>query len=543
MDVGGQVHLLQSLKNNTGESMLRHWLWNGVTWSSNELIALDVKSGAKLTGLVSTIRKEDYLGILYSDTSFDSKEQTSQVNLSYQERVLEIPEIISALPTFTAIPTVTLEPTNTPPPPPTPTIILPASIENGPQLGGLSLNNTWTGLILGGGLALFLTIITFSIRVRAIRGGNTEALLGCHNNHLSPVSSNNRRIIMDQVKVGVIGVGRMGQRHCRVYSNMRKVHLIGVCDLDPELGRRIADQYEIDYYPELEALLEQVDAVSLATPTPLHFEMAQMCIASGVHTLIEKPISETLEQAEAIAKAADKSGLIVQVGHIERFNPAYIELKNVLDEMPPLAINLRRLSPYKGSNVDVDVVLDLMIHDTNLVLDLIGNEPIALTAYGLTAYSGMIDHAVAQCCFEEGPVLTMTASRLTEHKVRKIDVTCREAYLECDLFNKSLLIHRSTIGEYLNANKKGVKYRQESIVERINVPPFEPLFLQLQHFVDCVGDHSAPSVTARDGFLALKMVTDIRKSIQEFMVNMDRRKLPRNDQTPVTRGLEAISAR
>ena len=347
---------------------------------------------------------------------------------------------------------------------------------------------------------------------------------------------------MDHVKVGVIGVGRMGQRHCRVYSNMRKVHLVGVCDQDPGLGKRVADQYEVTYFPDAETMLEQVDAVTIATPTPSHFELAQLCIASGVHTLIEKPIAETLEQAESIALAAENSSLVVQVGHIERFNPAYIELKNVLEEMQPLAINLRRLSPYKGSNVDVDVVLDLMIHDTNLVLDLIGKEPMALTAYGLTAYSGMIDHAVAQCCFEEGPVLTMTASRLTEHKVRKIDVTCREAYLECDLFNKSVLIHRSTIGEYLNANKKGVKYRQESIVERINVPPFEPLFLQLQHFVDCIVENSPPSVSARDGYLALKMVMDIRQSVQEFMVNMDRRKSPRNGQAQVTRSMEAVSA-
>ena len=146
---------------------------------------------------------------------------------------------------------------------------------------------------------------------------------------------------MDQVRVGVLGVGRMGQRHCRVFSNMRKVHFVGVSDLDPDLGKRIAEQYEVPYYPEPEALLAQVDAVSLATPTPSHFDMALLCISNGVHTLIEKPISETLEQARAITQAAGDSGLIVQVGHIERFNPAYIELKNVLEEMPPLAINLK----------------------------------------------------------------------------------------------------------------------------------------------------------------------------------------------------------
>lgn len=336
---------------------------------------------------------------------------------------------------------------------------------------------------------------------------------------------------MDQVKVGVVGVGRMGQRHCRVFSNMRKVQLVGVCDSNEDLGKKIAQQYEVPFFSTLEELLDQVDAVTLATPTQLHFPQAMQCIRSGVHTMIEKPISESLEQAEAIAEAAERSGLVVQVGHIERFNPAYIELKNVIEEMPPLAISLHRLSPFQGSNLDVDVVLDLMIHDTNLILDLVGRQPYGFNAYGLMAYSGFIDHAVAQLCFENGPVLTATASRVTEHKVRTIDVTCRDAYVECDLLNKSISVHRSTRGEYLNANKKGIKYRQESVVERINVPPFEPLFLQQQHFVDCVIDHSQPAVSARDGYLALQLAMGIRDKILEHIVNMDRRKTPRNGQS------------
>jgi predicted dehydrogenase len=312
---------------------------------------------------------------------------------------------------------------------------------------------------------------------------------------------------------------------------MRKVQLVGVTDVNAELGNKVARQYEVPYYSTVEDLLAQVDAVALATPTQHHYEQALMCIDHGVHTLIEKPIANSLEEAEAIADAADQSNLVVQVGHIERFNPAYIELKNVIEEMPPLAISIHRLSPFQGSNLDVDVVLDLMVHDTNLILDLVGRQPFEYDAYGLTAYSGVIDHAVVQLCFENGPVLTATASRVTEHKVRKIDVTCRVAYVECDLLNKTISIHRSTRGEYLNSNKKGVKYRQESVVERINVPTFEPLFLQGQHFVDSIIEGSQPAVSARDGYHALRLVVGIQEKIMMHLVNMDRRKTPRNGQT------------
>lgn len=320
---------------------------------------------------------------------------------------------------------------------------------------------------------------------------------------------------MDPVNVGVIGVGRMGQRHCRVYSNMRKVQLVGVSDQNVEIGRKVADQFEVPFYPTIQELLDHVDAVSLATPTPLHFEHALQCIRGGVHLLIEKPIAETLDQAEELVIQAEASGLIVQIGHIERFNPAYIELKNVAESMDVLAVNLNRLSAFEGSNKDVDVVLDLMIHDTNLILDFMKEEPVTVSAFGKKVYSDNIDHATAFLEFSNGSFVTMTSSRVTEQKVRSMDVTCKQAYLGCDLLNKSISVSRSTIGEYLNHNSRGVKYRQESIVERIFIPTYEPLLLQLQHFTDCVHSGRTPDVSARDGLNAMKLATRIRNSCLE----------------------------
>jgi predicted dehydrogenase len=320
---------------------------------------------------------------------------------------------------------------------------------------------------------------------------------------------------MDQLRVGVIGAGMMGQRHCRIYSNLRRTQLVGICDAKPEMGHQVAQQYDVPFYNGINDLLPHVDAVSLVTPTPFHFELAMRCLAQGVHVLVEKPITETLEQAEILTKTAEASKLIVQVGHIERFNPTYSELKNVLEALTPLAINLRRLSPYEGSNTDVDVVLDLMIHDLDLVLNLMQQVPTSVNAYGLTAFSGAIDHAVAHLTFEVGPLVTVTASRVTEQKVRSLEVTALEAYLEGDLLNKSILVHRRTIGEYLTNNK----YRQESIVERIHVPIVEPLFAELQHFVQSIIENKTPRVTARDGLNALRLAHDIQTAINAHLID------------------------
>jgi virulence factor len=332
---------------------------------------------------------------------------------------------------------------------------------------------------------------------------------------------------MNQINVGVIGVGRMGQRHSRVFANMRKVQLVGVCDIDVEIGQKVAQEFDVPFYTEIDDLLDRVDAVSIATPTDLHYQQTKYCLGREIHVLLEKPISDSLAEAKELVDIAENSGLVAQVAHIERFNPAYIELKNIVEQTQPLAIEIRRLSPYQGSNIDVDVVLDLMIHDANLALDLVAMDPNEICSHGLTAYSGTIDHAVAQLCFINGPLLTMTASRVTENKVRKIDVTCREAFISCDLLDKNISVHRFTIGEYLKSNHRGVKYRQESIIERINVPIFEPLFLQLQHFVNCIIEQKIPTVTFRDGLKALDLVIKIRDNISQNLINLDRRKISR----------------
>ncbi len=321
-------------------------------------------------------------------------------------------------------------------------------------------------------------------------------------------------------RVGVIGLGRMGQQHCRIYSGLRRAQLVGVSDIDPEVGKRTAQRYEVPFFHNPEELLDQVDAVSIVTPTPFHYELAMVCLERGIHVLVEKPITETEEQARSLCEAAEKSSLVFQVGHIERFNPAYMELKNVLEEMNVMAVNFRRLSAYSGSNTDVDVVLDLMIHDADLVMDLAGKEPSSISALGITAFGKAVDYASAQLWFENGPLMTLTASRVTEEKVRSIEVTALEAYMEANLLNKTVTVHRRTVAQYLNHNARGVKYRQEGIVESIVVPVVEPLSAELAHFLDCVIEGRSPLVGASDGLKALRLALQIRDASRKHLLDV-----------------------
>ncbi len=324
-----------------------------------------------------------------------------------------------------------------------------------------------------------------------------------------------------QLKVGVIGTGTMGQRHCRVFSTLRGVELAGTYDADTVIGQKIANQYSVPFYSSIDDLLTNVDAVSVAVPTPVHFELAMRCLERGVHVLVEKPITATLEQAQRLTETAEKSDLIMQVGHIERFNPTYIELTHVLENRQLATVNFQRLSAFESSNTDVDVVLDLMIHDIDLMLHLVGQEPIDFSAQGLSVFSNTIDHATVQFRFERGPLLNLTASRITEQKIRCIQATSLDAYIEANLLQKSIMVHRRTVGEYLSPNQAGVKYRQESIVEYIHVPAYEPLFLELEHFIKSILDRTvAPQVPARDGYKALKIAFDIRDAINQRLVHI-----------------------
>jgi predicted dehydrogenase len=325
---------------------------------------------------------------------------------------------------------------------------------------------------------------------------------------------------MSNLRVGVIGVGVMGERHARVYSSLRRIRLIGVSDQDAGRGEAVAEQHDTLHFPDRRRLLKEVDAVSIVTTTPSHFDLAMEALETGVHVLVEKPLTESLEQGKQLVEEAERRGLILQVGHIERFNPAYIELKNVTEGMRVVAINARRLSPFDLSNTDVDVIRDLMIHDLDLVADLAGANLEGINAWGRSISTGAIDHAVANLSFRDGPIATLFASRITEQKVRHMEVITEGAYIEADLLSKSILVHRRTLPEYLDGNHV-TKYRQESIIERIFVPMAEPLMLELRHFVECVLEGKPSDVPGRDGLYALQLAQSVADQASHLMILSD----------------------
>lgn len=316
---------------------------------------------------------------------------------------------------------------------------------------------------------------------------------------------------MKNIRVGVIGVGTMGERHCRVYSSLRNVDLVGAADLNAERGRAVATEYGTQYFQDYRQLLKEVDAVSIVTTTPSHFDLATEALNSGVHVLIEKPITESIDQGHSLVECAEKNGKVLQVGHIERFNPVFIELKNVIKDLSVIAINIKRLSPFDTSNTDVDVIRDLMIHDLDLVINLLGKDFESLNAWGRSISTKAVDHAVANFSFINGPVSTLFASRVTEQKVRSIEVIAEGAYIEADLLGKTLLIHRRTFPEYVGKNAG--TYRQESIIEKIHVPMIEPLLLELRHFVECVSGENPCTVPGSDGVFALQLAQTISEQI------------------------------
>lgn len=317
---------------------------------------------------------------------------------------------------------------------------------------------------------------------------------------------------MKNVRVGVIGVGTMGERHCRVYSGLRNVTLVGIADLNDQRGRVVAAEYDTEYYQDYRRLLEQVDAVSIATTTPSHFSLATEALEKGVHVLVEKPITEDIAQGLKLVECAEKSGKLLQVGHIERFNPTFIELISVIKDLSVIAVNVKRLSPFDTSNTDVDVIRDLMIHDLDLIVNLLGRNYESLNAWGRSISTKAIDHAVANFSFIDGPVSTLFASRVTEQKVRSIEVIAKGAYIEADLLGKTLLIHRRTFQEYVGRHNAG-KYRQESIIEKIHVPMVEPLLLELRQFVESISDQKPCAVSGSDGVFALQLAQTISDQI------------------------------
>jgi len=316
---------------------------------------------------------------------------------------------------------------------------------------------------------------------------------------------------MRQLRAGVIGVGAMGRNHVRVLSTLRQAELVGIADASAERATEVAGAYGVPAYTDYRRLLEQVDVVTIATPTVTHCELGLAALDAGVHALIEKPLASSPAEARRLCVRAEEKRLKLQVGHIERFNPAVRELPAILAGARLIALAARRLSPTVRV-VDVDVVLDLMIHDLDILCHLVGVEPIYVDAVGTSIRGNGVDHAMAHLTFPGGVVGQLTASRMTAQKVRTLDAVVEGAHVELDYVSREVVIHRETVvGDSWRGNH--VSYRQAGVLEKVFVPNAEPLQLEQEAFVACVREDTKSPVSGEEGLRAVELATRVQQQI------------------------------
>lgn len=320
------------------------------------------------------------------------------------------------------------------------------------------------------------------------------------------------------LRVGVIGTGNMGCHHVRTYGALAGLcELRGVYDRDARRRAKVARQFDTCAFASIEELLADVDAVSICTPSALHVEHALLALRAGVDILVEKPVALGVEQAAELADAvaACPRRPVVQVGHIEHFNPAVREVAKLLEGERIVALELQRLSPFDGRIVDADVVQDLMLHDIHVLLTLAGARRLrSVHAVGRRVRSPLLDdYAVATLSFDDGLIGTLMASRVTEEKIRRLGATTEESHITVDYLRRTVERCRST---HLDLDGGGSRtYRQESLLERVFVPIEEPLLAQLRSFLECVRKRSAPEVGLEMGVRCLEVVQAIRESIAQ----------------------------
>ncbi len=300
------------------------------------------------------------------------------------------------------------------------------------------------------------------------------------------------------VRVGVIGVGYLGQHHARIYSELKDAELVAIVDIDEERARTFAEKYKCETCSNYREILHKVDAFSIVTPTASHYSIALGCLEAGKDILIEKPITGNIKEADELIMESDKRNCILQVGHLERYNTALIVASEMIKD--PIFIESERLSPFIKRAADIDVTLDLMIHDADIVLSLISSPVRYIRAAGAEILTNKIDVAKAWVEFENGYRAFFTASRLSPKKKRILRVFQRDSYLSID-YQK-------------NEIKRHCRMADDLFIDSIKPNEKEPLKEELEDFIRCVRERRRPKVSAIEGRKALKLVIDITDLIR-----------------------------
>ncbi len=303
--------------------------------------------------------------------------------------------------------------------------------------------------------------------------------------------------MLDKINVAVIGAGRLGSAHARVYKELHQANLIGVCDIERSRALSIAESLQTQPFYEYKDLFGRVQAVSIATPTITHHRIARDFLRAGINVLVEKPFTATLKEADELLRIAKKNRLLVQVGHIERFNSAFAAIRHICAQ--PKFIEVHRLSGFPGRSLDVGVVLDLMIHDIDIILGLIDSPLKRIEAVGINVLTQYEDIANARISFKNGCVCNLTASRVSDESMRKIRIFLKNTYISLDYKNEEADIYR----------KDGDKIAKESVW----IKKEEPLKKEISSFLDCVIHKHKPFVSGLEGRKALEVALKIQNLI------------------------------
>ena len=307
---------------------------------------------------------------------------------------------------------------------------------------------------------------------------------------------------MKKIKVAVIGVGYLGKFHAEKYKINKKVDLVGVVDSNKERRTEISKKLNVLQFSNYKEVLPKVDAVSIAVPTNLHYEIGKIFLENGKHVLLEKPFTSTLAQAKTLGKIADNKKIILQIGHLERFNKAFLKLENIIQR--PLFIECNRISPFKIRGTEVDVIMDLMIHDLDIILKLNKSNIKNIQAKGIKVLTKKADIANARITFENGCICNLSSSRISEKVERKTRIFQKNAYFSIDYQTNRLDTYTKESNKSVQSIKrKSYQYENNDSLKK-----------EIESFIDCVKSKKSPIVSSKDGINALKYALQISNKIK-----------------------------
>ncbi|MDO4162376.1 MAG: Gfo/Idh/MocA family oxidoreductase [Pseudomonadota bacterium] len=330
------------------------------------------------------------------------------------------------------------------------------------------------------------------------------------------------------IKVAVIGAGMMGKNHLKTYKNLQGVELVGVYDIFPEAAKNAAETYGIKAFSSMEEVAANVDAVSVVTTSVTHADVGEFFMNRGIHCMMEKPLATTEEDCVRLINAAHNNNVVLMVGHIERFNPAVEQMGKLLSDTTKIrSMTAQRMSAASGRITDVDVSMDLMIHDVEVVQSLMKSPVVNVQACSVKTKESPLgkDYITALLEFENGATANLTASRITQSRVRTLTVTTDTNYIDMDFINQSINVHTQGRMPFVNQEEipDWMNYGLKGSVEQLFIPTNQPLQAELSHFIKCVNGEATPRVGGEQALAALRVIWEVQEKLG-FLDNENKNK-------------------